>query len=150
MTTTDAITPGIPDLRGREPRPAWWAFRGPLAVGAATLVAAGAVAVYSPYRPGSYGLCPIFALTGLYCPACGGLRAAHDLSQLDVAAAWAMNPAVVVLTPMLAVAWVVWFTRAARGGSLRLPVWAAWASLAAFVAFGVARNTPVLSWLAVG
>ncbi len=142
---TDAAAPGVPTVRGRDPGSASWALRGPLAAGAATIAAAGVVATYSPYRSGSYGLCPVLALTGLYCPACGGLRAVHDLTQLDIAAAWAMNPAVVLGIPVLVVLWIVWFARAARGGSLRLPVWAAWAALAVFVAFGIARNIPLLA-----
>lgn len=117
----------------------------PLGVAAVTLVATAVVALHSPYQEGSYGFCPVLALTGWVCPTCGGLRAAHDLAHLDVAAAWSMNPAVVFGLPILAVLWGAWLLRSARGERLRVPGWAAWWALAAFVVFGVARNTPVLA-----
>lgn len=151
MMTTDTAAPGIPATRGRGPGSVWWTLRGPLIAAAAAAAATGAVAAYSPYRPGSYGLCPVLALTGLYCPACGGLRAVHDLTQLDVAAAWGMNPAVVFGIPVLILLWFAWLVRTASGRGLRLPVWTAWSALAAFVVFGVARNTPLLApWLGLG
>lgn len=119
----------------------------PLGVAAATLAATVVVALRSPYQEGSYGYCPVLALTGWLCPTCGGLRAAHDLAHLDVVAAWSMNPGVVIGLPILAVLWGAWMLRAARGERLRVPAWAAWWALAGFVAFGVARNMPVLASL---
>ena len=50
---------------------------------------------------GSYGVCPLYALTGLWCPACGGLRATHDLAHGDLAGAWAMNPLWVLAVPLV-------------------------------------------------
>jgi len=119
---------------------------------AAPLVTAGGVAaatvvlaVRDPHLPGSYGYCPLLALTGVACPACGGLRATYDLAHLDLASAWAANPLWVLLVPMLVAAWVVWLARAASGRpGPRVPVAAGWALLAVVVAFGVARNLPPL------
>lgn len=119
----------------------------PLGVATATLAATAVVALRSPYQEGSYGFCPVLALTGWLCPTCGGLRATHDLAHLDVVAAWSMNPAVVLGLPLLAALWAVWMLRALRGERLRVPAWTAWWALAAFVAFGVARNIPVLASL---
>lgn len=119
----------------------------PLGVAAVTFAATAVVALHSPYQEGSYGYCLVLAVTGWVCPTCGGLRAAHDLAHLDVASAWSMNPAVVLGLPLLAVLWAVWMLRAVRGQRLRVPAWTAWWALAAFVAFGVARNIPVLTSL---
>lgn len=44
--------------------------------------------------------CPIYFVTGLYCPGCGGLRAAHALLQGDVAAALNQN-ALIFAIPVL-------------------------------------------------
>jgi hypothetical protein len=123
------------------------------------LAATAVLAVRSPHATGSYGVCPLLALTGLWCPACGGLRAVHELTRLDVAAAWSMNPLVVLGVPLLVLAWGLWLARAvgrvphaprasgrrdASGGA-----WRAWTFLAVSVAFTIARNLPALEpWLA--
>lgn len=123
--------------------------RGVLAVGATAAVATLLVALRDPHVPGSYGFCPLFALTGLYCPACGALRATHDLAHLDLAAAWASNPLWVASVPLLVIGWVVALVRRLRGAPAReLPVWLGWAALALIVVFGVLRNLPGFAWLA--
>lgn len=129
---------------------------------APVLVAGAAVAGFivlgtvSPYEGGHYPLCPTYAFLGLYCPACGGLRAGHDLAHLDLAAAWGMNPLVVLAIPLAVLAWVAWVRRAA-GGRRRPPVADGvrnriWLSVAAgLVVFTVLRNIAALApWLAPG
>ena len=124
-------------------------MRGPLLAAAATVAGTALVALRDPHIPGSYGYCPLFALTGLYCPACGALRATHDLAHLDLAGAWAANPLWVLVAPLAVVGWAVVVGRRRRGAPARpLPVWAGWAALAVVAAFGVLRNLPALSWLA--
>lgn len=122
---------------------------GPIAVavlvGSATLT----LALRSPHVSGSYGVCPSVALFGVWCPACGGLRAVHDLAHADLAGAWAHNPLFVLMVPLLVAAWVRWLgiTRAWwRPGPL--PAWTAWAALAVLVGYGVLRNVPGLEALA--
>ncbi|ROS74391.1 DUF2752 domain-containing protein [Cellulomonas sp. PhB143] len=130
------------------PRPAL----GPLAVGAAAASALAYVAVVDPNRPGHYLVCPVLALTGWSCPACGGLRATHDLTRLDLAAAWSANPLWVMLAPVLVAAWAAWLVRALRGqprppgarAGTRVPA-RALVVLGVVVAFGVLRNVPVLA-----
>lgn len=104
----------------------------PLAVGA--VVAAGAVAVVlrDPHVPGSFGVCPVYALTGMYCAGCGALRATHDLLTGDLAGAWSMNPLWVVAVPLLVLAWLRWLRGPvpagrwgrARSESAGRPAWA--------------------------
>lgn len=120
-------------------------LRSPLVVGAVVLAATVLLAVRDPHE-GGYPLCPLLALTGLPCAGCGGLRAVHDLTALDVGSAWAMNPLVVVAVPVLATVWALWVLRAATDrpawhppGRLLVGV------LAVVVLFAVLRNVPALA-----
>jgi hypothetical protein len=94
-------------------------------------------------------VCPLYALTGLYCAGCGGLRATHDLLVGDLAGAWAMNPLWVLLVPVLLGLWLRWLVRALRTGrrAAAPPAWVAVTVAAVLVAYSVARNVP--AWAAV-
>ena len=125
------------------------ALRRPLVAGAVTAAATALVALRDPHAPGSYGLCPLHATTGLWCPACGGLRATHDLAHLHVATAWSENALWVAVVPLVVVGWLVVLIRRARGLPVcPVPAWAGVAGLAAVAAFGVLRNLPAFAWLA--
>lgn len=122
---------------------------GPLAaaavVGGATLV----LALRSPHVSGSYGVCPSVALFGIWCPACGGLRAVHDLAHADLAGAWAHNELFVLTVPVMVAAWVRWLgLRRGWWRAAPIPAWTAWVALAALVAYGVLRNLPGFEFLA--
>ena len=122
-----------------------------LAMGAGALLATIYVASVSPYEGGHYPTCPTLALTGWYCAGCGALRAVHDLTHLDLAGAWGMNPFVVLALPVLVVTWVLWLRRAWTGEPRRwiAPAWAVWVLLGVVVGYSVARNVPALApWLA--
>jgi hypothetical protein len=47
-----------------------------------------------------YPRCWMYALTGIQCPGCGGLRATHALLNGDLATAWRLNPLAVSLVPV--------------------------------------------------
>ncbi|MGL5861091.1 MAG: DUF2752 domain-containing protein, partial [Phycicoccus sp.] len=68
---------------------------------AAVALPAAAATVYvwarTPYEPGGYPVCFSYSLAGIYCPGCGLLRAAHDLTHLDVAGAVERNPIAIPL-----------------------------------------------------
>jgi hypothetical protein len=87
-------------------------FRRPVAVVGVAVAAATAVLLYS-YDPASLSglpLCPLRALTGLLCPLCGGLRAAHALMHGRMLEAVALNPflfAAGSLGPFLPVRWTM-------------------------------------------
>jgi hypothetical protein len=120
---------------------------------AAGLLAASAVLAvlffFDPATNGFYPVCPLHQLTGLQCPGCGGLRAMHQLLHGHFAAAWRLNPLVIVLPPAALLAGLEEW---ARGGALRSLVCRVarpaygWAAVAALVVFGVLRN---LRWPAL-
>ncbi|UFU04400.1 DUF2752 domain-containing protein [Ruania suaedae] len=117
----------------------------PAVIGAVT---AAATAVVVMLRPGAGGpvLCPLLAVTGLYCPMCGGLRTTAALAGGDLAAAWSVNPLLTLLLPAAALAWLVWMVRSWRGQRpLRIPGALFPALASAILVFGVLRNVPVLS-----
>jgi hypothetical protein len=120
-----------------------------LGVAAAALIGAGFVTAVDPNAAGHYPTCPFLAVTGWYCPGCGALRAVHALGHGDLMMALARNPLTVVVVGYLAVTWVLWFRRSARGRPLRrlAPPWVLYGVLAAILAFWVLRNVPGWTWL---
>lgn len=108
------------------------------------------VGAVDPGHPGHYPVCPFLALTGLYCPACGGLRGAHALVHGHLAAAWHDNALAVLDYPVAAVLWVLWLSREVRGRPrrIRLRPAAWWALGAVALAFTIVRNLPLGAGLA--
>jgi hypothetical protein len=92
-------------------------------------------------------LCPLHAMTGLWCPFCGSTRAAHALLHADPATAMRNNVLFVLALPVLAGLWWRWRAPGrAPARPLPRPVW--WAGVVAVLAFGVLRNLPPGHWLA--
>ncbi|MDZ7884351.1 MAG: DUF2752 domain-containing protein [Mycobacterium sp.] len=108
----------------------------------AGVAAAGALAyigLADPHRPGFlFPGCPFKALTGLDCPACGGLRMTHDLLNGDLAAAVVDNVFLLVALPALA----VWLVVRWRRGLTLMPMAATVTVVVAAVAWTVVRNWP--------
>jgi hypothetical protein len=145
VTTVQSSRPGLDaDRRSRLVAPVLTAA---CAVAAVTLVH-----LRDPHVYGSYAACPWLVLTGFDCPGCGGLRALHDLTHGDLAAAVSSNLLVVaVLLPLALLGWSAWARARWRGGPFlqtRTTAWVAWSLAAALLAFGVVRNLAVGSWLA--
>lgn len=108
------------------------------------------VAAVDPEQPGHYPLCPTLALTGFYCPGCGGLRAVHALAHGDLGLAMQRNPVVVIGLPILLWAYLAWVRRRALG---RVATWypparLMWGLFAVLAVFTVLRNLPAFTWLA--
>ncbi len=124
---------------------------GPLGAAALVGLTTAALAVRDPHRAGSWGWCPTQVLTHLDCPACGGLRAVHDLTRFDLGAAASSNLLLVVALPLVLGLWLRRVVAAWRGGDAMRPlvvppvVWAV--GLGVVAVFTVARNVPG-SWLA--
>lgn len=103
-----------------------------LFLGAVLLAAALLLFFFDPAHHGFYPRCPLHALTGLDCPACGGLRAAHQLLHGQLRAAFALNPFLFFALPVTALFLV---------RPLRTRVrWLPWLALGALLAWFVWRN----------
>lgn len=139
--------------RPEAPPSPWRRVRAPLLVGGAVAAMTLALHLRDPHAQGSWGECPWLALTGLYCPGCGGLRAVNDLTDGDVLGALSSNVVFVVLVPVLVLWWALWTRRAWAGQEApaaprgRATVLVGLAVLVTVV-FTVLRNTPFGSWLA--
>ena len=112
-----------------------------------------------PNPAGSYGLCPLLALTGLDCPFCGGLRGTYALMHGDVATALDHN----LLLPLflgvaMAVAVRAWAragvpsakpddTRDATRSVAGAPITLWWLLVAVTAVFFVVRNLPWFPFL---
>ncbi len=128
----------------------WRAMPIPLLTAGVGLGAVALLAVRDPHVEGSYGYCPVYALTGLYCPGCGGMRAVHNLTEGRVLDALHSNLIAVPLLFGLAL-WVgSWIVRAWRGERLVLPRierTTMYALLGLIAVYSVLRNTPWGGWL---
>ncbi|MDH6433573.1 hypothetical protein M2158_002050 [Streptomyces sp. SAI-144] len=107
------------------------------------------VGTVDPNQPGHYPVCPLYQITGLYCPGCGGLRSAHAFIHGDFLAALQDNAMAVVGYLGFAVLWTVWVVRAARGRPLRLALGPVhlWTLGTLLLVFTVVRNLPFGGWL---
>lgn len=125
------------------------AARAPLLVAGGAAVLALGLVLRDPHQQGSWGVCPLYALTGTYCAGCGGLRATHDLLVGDLAGAWGANPLWVVVVPVLVGLWVRWLVRALGTGrrAAAPPAAVALGIGAVVVLYSVARNVP--AWAGV-
>ncbi len=111
-----------------------------------TLVSGALLFAFNPADHALYPACWLYATTGLKCPGCGGLRATHELLHGHLAAAWALNPLAVLLTPLGAWLGVNAGLTLLRGHGLpKSPPRPAviWVGAAAILAFGIVRNLPL-------
>jgi hypothetical protein len=122
-----------------------------MGVVALSAIAAGALILFlaDPATASFYPRCPFHALTGLFCPGCGSLRAAHQLLHGHLLAALRLNPLTVVGVPLLAYVGVAHLLER-FGGRLRspraVPTGWMWAFVVMLVSFGVVRNLPGRPW----
>lgn len=78
-----------------------------LVTGVVLLGATALVAAVDPHDAGRYPPCPWHAMTGTWCPGCGGLRAVHDLAHGQLASALGENVLVVACVPVVGVWWLI-------------------------------------------
>ena len=120
-------------------------LRGPLLTAGAVGAAFAVVGLVDPHEPGHYPVCPMRTIFGVYCPFCGGLRAANDLVHGQVSAAAGSNLLFVVALPFIALAWGLWLRDRARGSDrdlFRFSTRQLWLGAAVLVVFTVVRNLP--------
>ncbi|MBI5387573.1 MAG: DUF2752 domain-containing protein [Verrucomicrobia bacterium] len=118
-----------------------------LALALAAALAGTALLYFVP--PGSvafYPRCLFHQMTGLNCPGCGGLRAAHQLLHGHLREAFALNPLLFVVMPVFAWVGFSWLWLQWKGRELphpfQRPVWI-WTLAAAVIGFGIVRNLPI-------
>lgn len=110
------------------------------------LLGIGAIAVlallcfFDPSTSAIFPPCPTNALTSLYCPGCGTLRAMHALLHGDVKEALSQNILAVIFIPILPA--IYFFPK-----YFRKPIVPA-AMLAIFIIYAILRNTETFSFLA--
>ncbi len=97
------------------------------------------IGLADPHRPGFlFPGCPFKALTGLDCPACGGLRMTHDLLNGDLGAAVVDNLFLLLALPLL----TVWLAFRWRRGRPLMPAPATFTLIVAAAVWTVLRNWP--------
>jgi len=114
---------------------------------AAVLLSGLVVSAYlyrtDPHEPGHLlPACPLRAVTGWLCPACGATRMTYDLMHGDVAHAWRDNALLLLVAP-LGLWWLArWAVEGLRGRRYAptLPTWFAPVVLTTALAWTVARN----------
>jgi len=109
-------------------------------------VAVGVLRVFNPATAWFFPPCPFRALTGYLCPGCGTLRALHQLLNGHVAAAFRLNPLMMMLLPCVGYAGASDALEAVFGRGLpRVFIRPAyiWLLLAIIILFWIVRNTPL-------
>ena len=110
-----------------------------LGTGALAVGALAYVGLADPHRLGFlFPPCPFKLLTGLNCPACGGLRMTHDLLHGDLAAAVVDNVFLLIGLPALA----LWVLLRVKQGQRAFTLPAIVVIAVAAIAWTVIRNMP--------
>jgi hypothetical protein len=132
-----------------RPRPE--RLRAPLWTVVGLAAATVALHVRDPHVHGSWGLCPLYATTGIYCPGCGGLRGVNDLTDGHVWQAASSNLLLVLVIPFAVLVLARWAHAAWTGRDVAavpaMPRAVTTGLIVLVVVFTVARNIPG-SWLA--
>ena len=131
--------------------PRWRRVVAPLATIGTLAAATLALHLRDPHVQHSWGFCPLFAMTGLYCPGCGGLRATNDLSNADLLGAMQSNLLFVLFVPVIVWALLGWTRARWQGRTYVPPVLGserfAYLTLGLLLVFFVLRNLPGFDWL---
>ena len=103
-------------------------------------------------RRGGHLLCPLYELTGLYCPGCGSGRAARALLRGDLGACLGHNllalPLELFCGGVLGWEYLRFVFPGLGLEKVRLPDWLGPAVLALLLGFTLLRNLPALAFLA--
>ncbi|MEO5356971.1 MAG: DUF2752 domain-containing protein [Nitrospirae bacterium YQR-1] len=115
------------------------------------VIAVGVVSVlvflyfFNPEQTLSWLRCPFLSMSGLYCPGCGSLRAAHQLLHGNVLNAVRFNHLLVLTFPFLACAFISKTSIFLRGKPLfNVSIEAGWinAFVIYILLFWILRNLP--------
>lgn len=87
--------------------------------------------------------CPFRLITGWKCPGCGVTHMCVALLRLDFKAAFAANPIILMLSPVLALIFLPYFVRYVKTGTQELGYLqniAIWVCIVILILFGILRN----------
>ena len=101
--------------------------------------------VFERGKTGFFPGCPFRMLTGFTCPGCGTTRALHQILHGHFAAAFMLNPLLLLAIPFLLFALLRYSVIVMRGGVPRpnaLPAPFIYAIFVVIVSFWIFRNTP--------
>lgn len=127
------------------PAPSQRGWLAPALLAGGALVGCAYLAAHDPNDPDVLmPLCPTKLLTGLDCPACGGLRMVRGLVTGHWSAAVHDNAVLLACLPLVAYAWVRWLVAGMRGQAYTLTISkrGACAILAVAAVWTVVRNLP--------
>lgn len=97
---------------------------------------------YNPGQHGFYPYCLFHKTTGLLCPGCGSLRAAHQLLHGNLLAAFKLNPLLTIALPFIGWWVIASVIRRRQRQTLPQPLtgkWL-WLTICLIIIFGIVRN----------
>jgi len=116
----------------------------------ALLFAASGVAFiigyFNPVTAGFFPVCPLYSLTGIYCPGCGMTRGYHALFHGDISSALHFNALLPFYTFVFGYVLVSLVLLTVRGRGLTYKIfrpWMMYSFLVIALLFAVLRNIPV-------
>jgi hypothetical protein len=107
--------------------------------------AAAAVGFFNPVTAGFFPVCPLYAVTGIYCPGCGLTRGFHALFHGDILSALHFNAMLPFYAFLLGYVFISTLLIAVRGRGLSYKVfrpWLLYGFLAVSLTYMVLRNIP--------
>jgi hypothetical protein len=100
---------------------------------------------FNPVTAGFFPTCPLYSMTGIYCPGCGMTRAVHALLQGDIAGAFHFNAIFPLYAFLFGYFILSGMLTVARGYGLTYKIFRPWMMfgfLGLTLAFAVMRNIP--------
>lgn len=119
-----------------------------ISVGILGILLAGALFLYYHNPKDGLGLvCPVYYLTGYYCPGCGAGRACYAILHMQFYQAFRYNPLLVLILPWVILYYLIcgiqWLIYGREKLSVNIPIWIPMTVLILMLVYGVARNIEV-------
>lgn len=133
----------IPPLMPRRDKSGLWRWIG-VATAALFVITGALLFWFNPADHSFYPFCVFHRMTGLECPGCGGLRAAHQLLHGHFATAFRYNPLIVTAAPIVLVVLTLRALRKPKRpvSHRAMAIWA-WIAFVVLVSFWILRNLPI-------
>ena len=104
----------------------------------------------NPSTSSFFPSCPVYTITGLYCPGCGSLRALHQLFHGNISNAFGFNPLMVIALPFIAYSFLSYILDGITGKTLPkifIPAFYIWLILGIILLFGILRNIRIYPFI---